>query len=202
MSSSSGKPKSKIRESSTLMAAVSQPRLNYSGEQDIAQWLRNVKLHPAGTPDNHKTLRLLQTLLNTMLTRALDSGTCMNRFVLRKALPGLLLCLAQDQSAGAAPSFGLCNGTVTFQRVMQTILQGLYPKHGLVHLDDVLVFGKNIQEHNHNPKIGYFLRQPILFIGHIVSTEDMIGQDRSWAVSIHQAELRSFQYVRRYGGNP
>lgn len=46
--------------------------------------------------------------------------------------------------------FGLCNTAATFQRTMQAALVGLFPKLCTTHLDDNLVFGKDIPDHNAN----------------------------------------------------
>ncbi|KAL5966000.1 Transposon Ty3-I Gag-Pol polyprotein, partial [Taenia solium] len=49
--------------------------------------------------------------------------------------------------------FGLCNAAATFQRLMQTALMGLFPKSCIICLDDILVFGRDMQEHNANLKL-------------------------------------------------
>ncbi|KAL5969967.1 hypothetical protein TSMEX_002287 [Taenia solium] len=49
--------------------------------------------------------------------------------------------------------FGLCNAAAAFQRLMQTALIALYPKHCMIYLDDILVFDKDILEHNANLKL-------------------------------------------------
>ncbi len=41
---------------------------------------------------------------------------------------------------------GLCNAAATFQRLMQTVLQGLYPKQCLIYLDDVIVYGRTAEK--------------------------------------------------------
>ena len=45
---------------------------------------------------------------------------------------------------------GLKNSPATFQRVMNNILRGLTYKICLVYLDDVIIFGKTLEEHNKN----------------------------------------------------
>nr|VZI23315.1 unnamed protein product [Spirometra erinaceieuropaei] len=45
--------------------------------------------------------------------------------------------------------FGLCNAAATFQRLMYRVLQPLIPDKCLVYLDDIIVFGRSIDEHNH-----------------------------------------------------
>ncbi|KAL5969216.1 hypothetical protein TSMEX_003056 [Taenia solium] len=49
--------------------------------------------------------------------------------------------------------FGLCNAAATFQRLMQTALLELFPKHCRIYLDDILVFNKDMKEHNANLKL-------------------------------------------------
>ena len=46
--------------------------------------------------------------------------------------------------------FGLVNAPATFQRLMEIVLSGLARDKCLVYLDDVLVIGKSLEEHNQN----------------------------------------------------
>ncbi len=80
--------------------------------------------------------------------------------------------------------FGLCNAAATFQRLMQTALQGLYPKQCLIYLDDVILFGRTAEEHNDNlrtilgrlqeagitlnPKKCCFLRRSVAYLGYTI----------------------------------
>lgn len=43
--------------------------------------------------------------------------------------------------------FGLCNAAATFQRVMEMALRGLQWETCLIYLDDVITFGKDLNEH-------------------------------------------------------
>eukprot|EP00108_Taenia_solium_P004510 TsM_001199500 transcript=TsM_001199500 gene=TsM_001199500 len=110
--------------------------------------------------------------------------------------------------------FGLCNAAATFQRLMQTALVELFPKHCIIYPDDILVFGIDMQEHNANlklvlgrlrdagltlnPKKCHFLQRSVTFLGHTVSsngmavTEDRTNQVRTWPTPTNQTELRSF----------
>ena len=46
--------------------------------------------------------------------------------------------------------FGLVNAPATFQHVMEVVLTGLARTTCVVYLDDILVFGKDLEEHNAN----------------------------------------------------
>ena len=47
-------------------------------------------------------------------------------------------------------AFGLSNAVPTFQRLMARVLDGLTPNKCLVYLDDVLLVGRNFDEHCKN----------------------------------------------------
>ena len=49
--------------------------------------------------------------------------------------------------------FGLVNAPATFQRLMEVVLSGLAREGCLVYLDDVLVMGKTMAEHNKNLRL-------------------------------------------------
>ncbi|EUB63347.1 Retrovirus-related Pol polyprotein from transposon 297 [Echinococcus granulosus] len=77
----------------------------------------------------------------------------------------------------------------TFQRLIQTALIGLFPKHCIVDLDDIPVFAGDIREHNANlklvlgslgdagltlnPKKCRFLQRSFTFLGHTVPLNGM-----------------------------
>ena len=84
--------------------------------------------------------------------------------------------------------FGLVNAPATFQRLMEIALAGLTQDCCLTYLDDVLVIGRSIEEHNQNlvkvfdclRDAGLRLKQPtkcklaqrsVEYLGHIVSEE-------------------------------
>nr|VZI32405.1 unnamed protein product [Spirometra erinaceieuropaei] len=46
--------------------------------------------------------------------------------------------------------FGLCNAAATFQRLMYQVLRHLIPHKCLVYLDDIIVFGPDVEQHNRN----------------------------------------------------
>lgn len=83
--------------------------------------------------------------------------------------------------------FGLKNAPATFQRMMDTALRGLINKHCFVYLDDIIIFGQSIEEHNRNlaivlqrlrelglklqPDKCEFLKPELEYLGHIVTSE-------------------------------
>ena len=80
--------------------------------------------------------------------------------------------------------FGLCNAPATFERLMSQVLRRLHWKRCLVYIDDILVFGKDLESALHNlelvldrvAKYGLQLkstkcnlfRTSVPFLGHIV----------------------------------
>lgn len=81
--------------------------------------------------------------------------------------------------------FGLKNAPATFQRIMNNILTGLNSLQSFVYLDDVVVYGHDLKDHNKklinilerfrqfnlklNPAKCRFLRKEIVFLGHLVT---------------------------------
>ena len=84
--------------------------------------------------------------------------------------------------------FGLVNAPATFQRLMTVVLSALARRVCVVYLDDVLVFGRNIAEHNANltqvlerlrraglrlkPKKCRFALKEVEYLGHVVSAKE------------------------------
>ncbi len=79
---------------------------------------------------------------------------------------------------------GLSGAPATFQRVMDLIMTGLSWESVLVYLDDLIIFGKDYEEHYKrleqvlqrlkeaklklSPKKCHFLQQRILYLGHVI----------------------------------
>ncbi|CAH8658130.1 unnamed protein product [Dicrocoelium dendriticum] len=120
--------------------------------------------------------------------------------------------------------FGLANAPATFQRLMQKVLEGLVPKECLIYLDDVIVHGSSVEEHNDRLRIVLqrlrqaglrlkgskcrFLRSQVTFLGHVI-TPNGISTDpgkcekvQSWPRPRNVEDLRSFlglaSYYRRF----
>ena len=120
--------------------------------------------------------------------------------------------------------FGLVNAPATFQRLMEVVLSGLARSGCHVYLDDVLVFGRTLQEHNENltkvlarirqaglrlkPKKCSFAQQSVEYLGHVVSAEGIqtdpkkLMAVRQYLVPTNVQSLRSFlglvSYYRRF----
>ena len=120
--------------------------------------------------------------------------------------------------------FGLCNAPATFQRIIERALIGLQWKIAVLYLDDIVVFGRNFDEHMQNlekvfdrldevnlkvkAKKCSFFKEEVKFLGHVVSARG-IQTDPGKAESIRNAarptnisELRSFiglvSYYRKF----
>lgn len=83
--------------------------------------------------------------------------------------------------------FGLKNAPATFQRMMNTALRGLIGKICFVYLDDIIVFGKTMEEHNKNliilfnrlrdtnlklqPDKCEYIKPELEYLGHVITPE-------------------------------
>ena len=120
--------------------------------------------------------------------------------------------------------FGLCNAPSTFQRLMELVLSGLCWETCLIYLDDVIVFGRDWDEHLQrlrqvlsrlqeahlklHPGKCQFFRKSVSFLGHIISQHGVktdplkIQVVSHWPAPTNATELRSFlglaSYYRRF----
>ena len=120
--------------------------------------------------------------------------------------------------------FGLCNAPSTFERLMETVLQGLQWKSCLVYLDDVVIFGRSEDELiarmdevftrlgraglKLKPRKCKFFARETEYLGHVVSeagvavSPDKITAITEWPVPTSITEVRSFlgtaSYYRRF----
>lgn len=123
-----------------------------------------------------------------------------------------------------AMPFGLCNAPATFQRLMESVLAGLARDTCLVYIDDILVLGRNFEEHLHNlrkvfnrlqeanlrlkPTKCHLARREVEYLGYIVSEKGIAADPRkveavqTFPVPNNLKGLRSFlglaSYYRRF----
>ena len=123
--------------------------------------------------------------------------------------------------------FGLCNAPVTFQRLMEKVLHGLVGKVCLVYLDDVLVLGKEFDEHLRNlelvwerlresglhlkPEKCHLVQEEVEYLGFVVSgrgittSPSKVQAVKEFPVPEDVTSLRSFlglsSYYRRFIAN-
>ncbi|XP_041419675.1 uncharacterized protein LOC121393898 [Xenopus laevis] len=119
---------------------------------------------------------------------------------------------------------GISGAPATFQRLMEKVLGDLTPRHCIVYLDDIIVFGSTLEEHDirlfnvleHLRQEGLklsldkckFARKSVRFVGHIVSADgvdtdpEKVAAVLSWPKPSNVTELRSFLgfcgYYRRF----
>ena len=120
--------------------------------------------------------------------------------------------------------FGLCNAPATFQRVMDLVLAGVQWSQCLVYLDDIIVIGRNFDEHIQNlstvlqrlreanlrikPSKCNFCREQVTYLGHIVSKfgvatdPEKTAKVADWPTPTTVQQLQQFlglaSYYRRF----
>lgn len=110
--------------------------------------------------------------------------------------------------------FGLINSAPAFQRIMSIVLGGLVGKICFVYIDDIVIYGKTLAEHNENldivlkrlhthklkvkPGKCHFLKTEISYLGYIIS-QDGVKMDPKKTEAIRnlvspktEKEVRSF----------
>ena len=124
-------------------------------------------------------------------------------------------------------SFGLTNAPACFMRAMHLVLKGLCWSDCLVYLDDIIVFGRTLQEHRERlslvlsrlseaglkikPKKCKLLSERVVMLGHVV-TWDGISTDpekvrviKEWPVPEDESQLKAFlgtaSYYRQFVSN-
>lgn len=81
--------------------------------------------------------------------------------------------------------FGLKNAPATYQRLMNTVLSGLQGTRCFVYMDDIVIYGFNLEDHNNKLKEVFnrlhcsnlrlqpdkceFLKKEVVFLGHVIT---------------------------------
>src|SRR5947207_603078 len=120
--------------------------------------------------------------------------------------------------------FGLCNAPATFQRLMNTVLDGLLWKFVVVYLDDLNIYSTTFPQHlDHlcivlcrlreaglklNPEKCFFMKQELAFLGYIISPAGIrtdpakIDKVKNFPIPQNVSQLRGFlglaSYYRRF----
>lgn len=120
--------------------------------------------------------------------------------------------------------FGLCGAPATFQRALSTVLSGEIGTSCAVYLDDIIVYGRTVKDHNVNlckvldklSKAGFklsrnkchFLQSEVRFLGHLINKEGIhtdpkkVETIKNWVLPSKINELHSFicfaNYYRKF----
>ena len=98
--------------------------------------------------------------------------------------------------------FGLCGAPATFQRALTSVLSAELNKKCCVYLDDIIIFGRSIEEHDRNIagfKLSQnkctFLSMSVHFLGHIVSKEGVRTNPEKVAKIQNLPKLQTFKQL-------
>ena len=120
--------------------------------------------------------------------------------------------------------FGLCNAPATFQRIIELALRWLQWTSCLIYLDDIIIFGKDFDEHisrlksvleritlsglKLRPDKCHLFKEEVTFLGHVVSKNgilpnpDNVTKLVNWGTPQNVTEVRAFlglaNYYRRF----
>ena len=112
--------------------------------------------------------------------------------------------------------FGLCTAPVTFQRTMDVVLSGLTYAICLCYLDDVIVFGRDInennerletvllrlREHNLHVKLSKYkiAEREVAFLGHVISRTEIQPEPTKISVGRDIPRPRSVKEIKSFIG--
>ena len=112
--------------------------------------------------------------------------------------------------------FGLKNAPATFQRLMNIVLSGLDGIECFVYLDDIVVFGSTLSEHNarltnvfdrfrnYNLKLGplkcNFLSTDVIYLGHRITTDGIYPDPEKTKVIRNFPTPKTVKNVRSFLG--
>ena len=111
--------------------------------------------------------------------------------------------------------FGLCNAPATFQQLMNLVLAGVQWSRCLVYLDDIIVVGKNFDNHLNNLRIVLqklkeanlkikptkcmFCQESVTYLGHVVFSKGATT-DREKTAKVLQWPTPTIQEVQQFLG--
>ena len=120
--------------------------------------------------------------------------------------------------------FGLVNAPMTFQRLMESVLNGLHWSICLVYLDDCIIMGRTFDEHLSNleevlqrfrhanlklkPSKCQFFKKEVTYLGYVIGSEGVLPDPNNiekvskWPTPRNVTEVRSFlglaSFYRRF----
>lgn len=109
---------------------------------------------------------------------------------------------------------GLKTSPSAFSRMMSIAMSGLTSSRCFVYLDDIIVFGKNLREHNRNlmevferlrevnlkihPGKCSFLKKEVLYLGHLISDKGILPDPTKSEVMRNYPQPTNADEVRRF----
>lgn len=109
---------------------------------------------------------------------------------------------------------GLKTSPSAFSRMMSIAMSGLTSSRCFVYLDDIIVFGKNLREHNRNlmevferlrevnlkihPGKCSFLKTEVLYLGHLISDKGILPDPTKSEVMKNYPQPKNADEVRRF----
>lgn len=109
---------------------------------------------------------------------------------------------------------GLKVSPSTFSRLMTVAMSGLNMEICLVYLDDIIIFGKTLEEHNKNLSVVFerlretnlklnpqkcnFLKTELLYLGHLVSAEGVKPDPSKIEIIKHWSSPQTADEVKRF----
>eukprot|EP01124_Arcella_intermedia_P011365 TRINITY_DN1776_c0_g1_i3.p3 TRINITY_DN1776_c0_g1~~TRINITY_DN1776_c0_g1_i3.p3 ORF type:complete len:409 (+),score=46.86 TRINITY_DN1776_c0_g1_i3:1856-3082(+) len=117
-----------------------------------------LRVNKKGTTKKRLVLDYRQLNANTVpdmypLPRIDDMLDCLKGavlFTIIDATDGFGFVVGDKHYQWRVMPMGLANSPSTFQRMMNKVLEGLIGECCLVYIDDIIVFGKTVEEHNQN----------------------------------------------------
>lgn len=112
--------------------------------------------------------------------------------------------------------FGLTNAPCTFQRALNSVMRNVSWKKCVIFMDDILIFGKTLNEHNQNlqsvlkvlkandlkamPTKCSFLKSEVQFLGHIISAQGVKTDPKKIEAMEMMDEPTNVKQLRRFLG--
>jgi transposase InsO family protein len=171
------------------------------------------------------TNQLLDCLAGSSYFSTLDLSQGYHQILMaEKDIPKTAFATRRGQFEYKRMPFGLCSAPSSFQRLMHIVLRHENWEKCLIYLDDILIFGRNLEEHlvrlravlqrireaglKLSPSKCYFMKREVQYLGHVVGTDGIHTDPQktekvnNWPRPKTIKELKSFLgfcgYYRRF----